>query len=99
MKKPGAKPFGAKTVVQIRTDVLSRQLGDEMVALDLESGTYFGLNEVGSRIWSLLQTPLPLGAVQEALLREYEVPAEELWRDLEFLVSELVRHGLAEVRS
>ncbi|HSG40441.1 MAG TPA: PqqD family protein [Thermoanaerobaculia bacterium] len=101
MKKPegSVNAIGLDTIVQVRSDVLFRQLGDEIVALDLESGKYYGLNEVGSRVWDLLQTPRPLGAVQEALLQEYEVPAGDLWRDLEMLVSELVRHGLAEVRA
>lgn len=90
--------FGLDTIVQVRSDVLFRQLGDEVVALDLGSGKYFGLNEVGSRVWDLLLTPRPLGDVQKALLQEYEVPAADLWRDLESLVSELVQHGLAEVR-
>lgn len=100
MKKPegSVNAFGLDTIVQVRPDVLFRQLGGEVVALDLESGKYFGLNEVGSRVWDLLQTPCSLGSIQEALLQEYEVSAEDLWRDLESLVSELVRHGLAEVR-
>lgn len=101
MKKPASsvKAFGLDTIVQVRPDVLFRQLGDEAVLLDLESGKYFGLNEVGSRVWDLLLTPRPLSAIQEALLQEYEVPAENLWRDLESLISELVRHGLAEAQA
>jgi hypothetical protein len=91
--------FGRDTIIQVRSGVLFRQLGDELVALDLESGRYFGLNEVGSRIWDLLQTPRSLGSIQEALLQEYEVPADDLWRDLESLISELVRHGLADIRA
>jgi len=93
-----ADAFGLDTIVQVRSDVLARQLGDEAVILNLESGKYFGLNEVGSRVWDLLLTPRSLGSLQETLLQEYEVSADDLWRDLESLVSELVRHGLAEVR-
>jgi hypothetical protein len=96
MKKPGA--IDARTVVQIRPGVLYSRLEEEIVALDLEKGKYFGLNEVGGRVWTLLQTPRALGAVQEALLQEYEVPAEQLWRDLETLIADLLRHDLAEVR-
>ncbi len=98
-RERGGDAFGLDTIVQVRPDVLFRQLGDEVVALDLQSGKYYGLNEVGSRVWDLLLTPRSLSAVQEALLREYDVPAGDLWRDLESLVSELVRHGLAEVRA
>ncbi len=36
--------------IKIRDDVLSRILDSEAVLLDLKSGTYFGLNEVGSEV-------------------------------------------------
>ena len=35
-------------------DILSRILDGEAVLLDLASGTYFGLNPVGSRVWELI---------------------------------------------
>ena len=35
-------------------DVVFRDLDGEAVILDLVSGTYFGLNEVGTRVWRLV---------------------------------------------
>ena len=35
-------------------DVLFQDLGEEVVLLEVESGQYYGLNEVGARMWSLL---------------------------------------------
>ena len=35
----------------IPEQVIFRQMGDEMVLLDLESGLYFGVDGVGQRIW------------------------------------------------
>ena len=34
--------------------VVFRQMDDGAVLLDLESGVYFGLDEVGTRVWTLL---------------------------------------------
>jgi hypothetical protein len=75
-------------------DVLFRDLGDEAVLLDLKSGTYFGLNAVGSRIWQLIAAPAPLGTVRDRLLAEYDVEADQAWRDIQTLVGELLRRGL-----
>ena len=90
--------LGPETVLRVHPQVFHRRLGDETILLQLDSGTYFGLDEVGSRAWELLQSLERLGEVQEALLAEYEVSAEDLWRDLEILVGRLLDHGLVEVQ-
>jgi hypothetical protein len=95
----GDLPLGPETVLRVRPQVFHRRLGDETILLELDSGTYFGLDEVGSRAWELLQSQGCLGAVQEALLAEYAVGAEDLWRDLESLVGRLLDHGLVEVQA
>ena len=35
--------------------VLARVVGEETVLLHLDSGTYFGLDPVGTRAWQLIQ--------------------------------------------
>ncbi len=90
-------PLRPSTRLRTRPDLLARDLGGETVILDASECTYFSLNEVGSRIWSLLGEPARLADVHRQLLIEFEVEAEELWRDLRDLIAELVRHGLVEI--
>jgi len=52
---------------QVSCDVAS-----ETVILSLESGEYFGLNEVGATIWRLIQQPHTIEQLRDALLEEYE---------------------------
>ena len=40
--------------VSIPTQVMARTVGDETVILDLASGTYYGLDPIGARIWQLM---------------------------------------------
>jgi len=91
-----AADLGPATRVARRSQVVWRELDGEAVLLDLESEVYFGLDLVGTRIWSLLEADRPLGEVHRLLLAEYEVGAEELWVDLVELVGRLVAAGLAE---
>jgi hypothetical protein len=74
------------------------QDSSQTVILDLKHGVYFELNEVGGRIWQLLQQPRSLKAVLETLLEEYDVPAARCEGDMMNLVQELLRRGLVEVR-
>lgn len=76
---------------------VSSDLGGEVAILDLEAGTYYGLDEVGNRIWSLIQRPTSVGEVRYALLNEYEVEPERCARDLISLLQSLADAGLVKV--
>jgi len=79
-------------------DAVFRDLDGEAVILDLHSGTYFGLNEVGCRIWQLIEQHGRLRPVLETLCEEYEAAPDVLEQDLMALVSKLAASGLGEVR-
>jgi hypothetical protein len=85
--------------VTIPAEVMARQVGEETVILDLASGTYFGLDPVGARIWQLLSEGRALAEVCEAMLAEYEVSRDEIERDLSELLDALVDKGLIRFES
>jgi hypothetical protein len=68
--------------VAIPETVLFRDLDGEAVLLATDSGKYFGLNEVGTRMWSLLRLHGDVEAVCQTLLAEYNVPEERLREDV-----------------
>jgi hypothetical protein len=87
-----------RSTLRIRPDVVFRQLDDEAVLLDLKSGTYFGLNTVGTRVWQLVGEQATLSQVLDTLAGEYDdVARDELERDLLSLSQELCTHGLTEI--
>jgi hypothetical protein len=83
--------------VAVSEDVVFREIAGEMVLLDLSSGTYFGLNETGARIWNQLHADRSLRHVTDILLQEYDVSPRDFERDLLNLVRELCERGLARV--
>lgn len=80
--------------VAIPGTVLFRDLDGEAVLLATESGKYFGLNEVGTRMWSLLHLHGDVEAVCHAILAEYDVPEELLREDVARFVGTLADRGL-----
>jgi hypothetical protein len=80
--------------VAIPETVLFRDLDGEAVLLATESGKYFGLNEVGTRLWSLLRLHGDVEAVCRSLLAEYDVPEERLREDVARFVGTLADRGL-----
>ena len=79
--------------------VLCKELGDEAILLDLETETYFGLNAVGNRLFKLLTGDGTIRDAFEAMLAEYEVSPDELERDMQSLIDDLVARGLLRIGS
>ena len=85
--------------LDIKPHVIARQVGDEIVLLDLDNGTYFGLDPVGARIWELISQGRTLAAVCEVILDEYDVTREIIEQDLLKLVADLAAQKLVKVRA
>jgi hypothetical protein len=85
------------TVVAVK-DQVSADLAGEAVILNLKSGVYYGLNEVGAQIWQLIQEPKTVTTIRDTLLEEYEVQPDCCQRDLLALLRELASVGLVEVQ-
>ena len=79
-------------------NVVSRELDGEAVILDMKGMTYLGLNQVGTRIWALIQEDGSLRKVFAALQNEYEVSPEALEADLLQLIDRLSAQGLISLR-
>jgi hypothetical protein len=75
--------------VRVPEDVIFRELNGEAVILNLDNGTYFGLNSVGMRIWQLCEQHASLREVWEAMQREFDAPGDALQSDLLAFVNEL----------
>jgi hypothetical protein len=85
------------SIVRVANEQVSCDLAGEVVILSLQSGQYFGLNEVGARVWTLIQEPKTVDAVLEVVLKEYDVPLDQLERDIFTLLEQMVTNNLIEV--
>jgi len=80
---------------EIGTAVVSRIVGDETVIVDLETETYFGLNQVGSVIWSEMEKRASVPAIVDVVVGRFDVSSERATEDVRTLLGDLQRAGLA----
>jgi Coenzyme PQQ synthesis protein D (PqqD) len=90
-----ALPSNAAVVVT--ADQLSTRLGEEIVILGLRDSVYYGLSDVGARIWDLIQTPRTVDEILSALVAEYEVASGDAAAGLDRLLRELETRGLVAI--
>ena len=85
--------------VSVPENVLFRQLEDESVLLNLDSEIYYGLDEVGTRMWQVLIEAENIEVAYKLLLKEYQVGKERLKQDLTELVNNLQKKGLIDIQN
>jgi Coenzyme PQQ synthesis protein D (PqqD) len=85
------------SLVRRSTNHIACDMDGEVVILDLQSGTYYGLDVVGASVWTLIEQPVCLGAIREAIMSEYDVDAETCDRDILAFLDKMQAVGLVEV--
>ena len=83
--------------VSIPDSVMFRELEGESVILDLDSESYFGLDQIGTRMWQLVTEADSIEAAFDILQEEYEVETDRLRADLTELLEVLLARGLIEL--
>lgn len=86
-----------QTVISVTPDQVASELAGEVVILNLKSGVYFGLNEVGAFVWNLIQQPIRVADLRQAMLEEYEVAFEQCDADMKALLQNLTDNQLIQL--
>lgn len=92
-----ASPLPAHALVVRNPTPLAADLDGETVVLNLDSGKYYDMNAVGSRIWTLLERPIAVGALIDALVGEFEVQREACEKEVQAFLRELRANGLVDI--
>ena len=78
-------------------DVIFRELDGEAIILNLATGNYFGLDEIGTRVWALIAGSGSLRRAVEVIAAEYDVDRATLEADVLELAGGLLDKGLVQV--
>lgn len=82
------------TTYKIAEDVLSKTVNDEEVIVNLNTGTYFGLNPTGTVIWNHLKKGSDSAVILDDLLEQFDTSEDELQQDLEQFVTHLKNQNM-----
>ena len=80
--------------IKFSSEILTQEVGGETVILDLKTESYFGLDEIGTRIWQLLQEQKDIQTITATMLNEYDVKEEQLEKDIQNLLTKLNKAGI-----
>ncbi len=84
------------TLVRI-SDQVSGGIDGKVVILVVSAGEYHNMNEVGSRIWALLEKPTTLAALVDTLVAEFEVEQATCERETRAFLAQLLGDKLVTI--
>ena len=77
------------TMVRRKGDWLTAKVGDQLVMMSIETGSYVGLSDVGARIWELVETPQDIDRLCELLVAEFDVAPDVCRAEVTAFLAEL----------
>ena len=86
------------SIVVVSKDQVSSDLAGEIAILNLKAGAYYGLDDVGARVWNLIQEPKRVSEVRDAILEEYDVEPDRCEHDLIALLEKMAAEELVEIK-
>ena len=86
--------IGDDTRVCRGTSILTGGISSETVMMSVESGRYYGLDDIGSAIWQRLEAPRRFGDLVDQLAADYDADRATIADDVRTLLAEMAMHGL-----
>jgi hypothetical protein len=89
--------ISTESVVSRVDDIVASDIDDEKVMMSVEKGRYYALDPVGSRVWELIEKPIKVSGLIEALLSNYDVDRKTCEHDVLAFLEDLRGDGLVVI--
>lgn len=89
--------FALETRLVRTAGLMSTPVDTELVVLNLATNNYIALDEIGRRIWELLESPWCVGDLCRQLSREFEATPEQIAGDVLPFLEELAGEDMVRV--
>ena len=91
------KEIGLDSMVSQSAGLVAADMDGQKVMLNIDKGKYYGLDNIGSRIWELVEKPRTIRELMAVLLNEYDVEDNTCQRDVLAFLNKLHAQGLIDI--
>ncbi len=77
-----------------KPEIIREQFDEEVVIVDLDTGSYYSLSGAGGEVWSAIESGTSTARIVQQLIASYEADATEIEASLGRLLEELQTEGL-----
>lgn len=86
-----------QSIIVRSPDQVSGDLDGKTVLLSIQNGNYYNMNEVGTRVWALIEQPIRVAALVDRLVEEFDVSREQCEREVTAFLEQLQRDRLLRI--
>jgi hypothetical protein len=76
--------------------VIAQKAKDLLVLLNLDTGEYYNLDEVGTRIWELCDGARTISEIARCIREEFDASGDPIEQDVQTFVEELAQDKLVD---
>jgi len=85
------------TTIRQVEGLITADMDEEKVMMNIENGKYFGLDPIGRYIWELIEKPHTARGVVDVLLNEYDVEEKICQNEVMKFLNRLHAQGLIAI--
>ena len=78
--------------------VVFNKLDDELVMMSLANSEYYGLDNIGSQIWEIIEQPVSFNDIIATLIKKYDVSEENCIADIQEFLTVLFDKNLIIIK-
>jgi hypothetical protein len=78
-------------------EIAGSDLGDEKILVDFRQGRYYGLNPTGTFLFSMLEEPVPVHVLIEAVAERYKIGRQSAASDVSAFLEAMSEHNLITI--
>lgn len=82
------------SIISKNDSLVASELDDGLVMMSLENNSYYGLDEIGKRVWEILDNKTSVDNLLLDLMSEYNVSRQECEQDILDLLESLQKENL-----
>src|SRR6056297_67631 len=85
------------STVKRNEEVFANEVDGEAVMMNIQTGKYYGLDEIGTRIWELMEEEIEVRKIIDELRKEFDVSEQQCKKDVLTLLDDLKSNQLIEI--
>lgn len=92
------KTITLESIVLRNPEIVHRTIDNDIVMMSIRKNNFYGINEIGSKIWNMLENETQVNKLVEKLIQLYSVDNKTCTNDVIDFLKEVLKHELIVVK-
>jgi len=91
------KEILSNSLISRQKKIVFNKIDDEIVMMNIENNEYYGTDNIGARIWEIIEKPITFKGLVDLVLDEYDVTETNCVEDMKSFLYSLYEKNIIEI--